>query len=177
MKALQVCRHHDLVADDAGQIGTALFAHWPTVMDHAGTLTAVATTASGHRFMAARCHHGRRTNVWRKVTSPAWRAKRLRSGRRRSTAASSGRSSAGFTDGTDDRAGHDQMVQCGVDGLAATADAMGRAQDRAPDRGLAEARRTTPSGRHEEARFHTLEHGAGQPAGRKRSGVDVDPIR
>jgi hypothetical protein len=39
MKALQVCRHHDLVADDAGQIGTALFAHWPTVMDHAGTLT------------------------------------------------------------------------------------------------------------------------------------------
>ena len=49
------------------------------------------------------------------------------------------------------------MVQCGADGLAATADAMGRAQDRAPDRGhrgqrLSDARtqlgtcRTPPSG-------------------------------
>src|SRR5262249_31259643 len=119
----------------------------------------------------------RRTNVWRKVTSPAWRAKRLRSGRRRSTARSPGRSRAGCSDGTDERAGHEQMVQCGADGLAATADAMGRAQDRAPDRGLAEARRTTPSGRHEEARFLTLEHDAGQPAGRNRSDVDVDRIR
>jgi len=27
-------------------------------MDHADTLTAVVTTASSHRFMAARCHHG-----------------------------------------------------------------------------------------------------------------------
>src|SRR5262249_54766413 len=78
----------------------------------------------------------RRTNAWRKVTSPACRGlKRLRSGRRRSTAASSGRSSAGSTDGTDDRARRDRMVQCGADVLAATADAMGRAQDRAPDRG------------------------------------------
>src|SRR5262249_17323784 len=49
--------------------------------------------------------------------------------------APSGRSSTGSTDGTDDRARHDRMVQCGADGLAGTADAMGRAQDRAPDRG------------------------------------------
>src|SRR5215831_1272313 len=33
-----------------------------------------------------------------------------------------------------------------------------------------------PSGRHEKARFRALEHEAGQPAGRKRSGVDVDPV-
>src|SRR5262245_34846794 len=37
-------------------------------------------------------------------------------------------------------------------------------------------RRTTPPGRHEKARFRALEHEAGQPAGRKRSGVDVDPV-
>src|SRR5215475_1399976 len=62
-------------------------------------------------------------------------ATKKRDAAHRSTAASSGRSSAGSTDGTDDRARHDRMVQCGADGLAATADAMGRAQDRAPDRG------------------------------------------
>src|SRR5262245_27037059 len=41
----------------------------------------------------------------------------------------------------------------------------------------AQARRTTSSGRHEKARLRALKHDAGQPAGRKRPGVDVDPVR
>ena len=38
-------------------------------------------------------------------------------------------------------------------------------------------RRTAPSGRREKTRFRALKHDAGQPAGRKRPGVDVDPVR
>src|SRR5262245_65972959 len=65
-------------------------------------------------------------------------ATKKRDAAHRSTAASSGRSSAGSADGTDDRARHDRVVQCGADGLAATADAMGRAQDNARLTGASE---------------------------------------
>jgi hypothetical protein len=41
----------------------------------------------------------------------------------------------------------------------------------------AQVRRTIPSGRRKKARFRAPEHDAGQPAGRKCSSVDVDPVR
>ena len=132
MKALHVCRHHDLVADDAGQVPRSLLIG-TCCHGSRGHLTAVATTAPA-------------IVLWPPDATRAATNKCLAQSKQvpHGVEASSGRSSAVSTAGTDDRAGHDRMVQCGPDELAATADAMGRAQDRASDRGLAEARRTTP---------------------------------
>src|SRR5215831_6051021 len=76
VESLRSAGHHDLAADYAGLIRRGvLFSSAPTVFDHAGTLTRGNDRSRPSFYGRPMSPRQRRTNVWRKVTSPAWRAK------------------------------------------------------------------------------------------------------